>query len=144
MSNAPYVRLRVEESRTEIRTTAVPTAPDPLTVLRRELTALRGKYTQLESDARRAFKERDEMKAALDSHDAAGYFRRMARQAIGREAQLRNQITTEKQRALEFGETLSAQRQTIERTRVGLWDLWSGLEDGPVKTRLWEVWSELA
>lgn len=101
-------------------------------------------------EAEKAIAERELVKKSLgDPNGPAAFWRRQAKtlgakvsNAVERANTARQQENAARMNAAEFSEELDALKRKNERHRRDLWDVWSGLEDGETKRRLWELWTQ--
>lgn len=94
-------------------------------------------------EARHAFKERDEIKRSLEAVDTAGYWRKQARDARGREDTIRKRLTALTEKAREATDRLALLHVEQAATKRALWDVFSEMDEGPLKAKLWAIWSAM-
>lgn len=95
------------------------------------------------NEARQAFRERDEIKASLQAVDTAVYWRKQARDARGREDTIRKRLTAVTAKATDALDRVAQMQMDLAATKRALWDVFSVLDDGPVKQQLWTIWSTM-
>lgn len=103
-----------------------------------------------QAQASRAIAEREQIKRSLEAAEGpAAYWRREAKGLSQKLAQTQVRYNSAKENeikarrdAIGFSEQADAIKKKQEGLRLKLWDIWSGLDDGEMKQKLWELWIE--
>lgn len=107
----------------------------------------------LEGELQKAIREREDIKRSLQAAGGPAVFWRQQAKDLSKKlgdqmrlvGGLRQAEVDERQHAIRFSEQADALRAQIDGLKLGLWELWSGLDDdNPAKQQLWSVWAALS